>query len=385
MSPLPSSVDIFSRIIPVLKRVITGGILTLAQAMSIYRSSEGNLRGTGPFLQAFVNGVSVSKGVPVVEDYNTGIGACISGIPQLFVDPAIGVRSSSNTAYIPDNLLYTNNSNLLLRPKSNIERIVFDGKRANAVEWTDEDGVLRRTLVGHKVVLCAGGIYTPWLLQKSGCNTLGIGDNLLNHYGTTVIARVPDTQVRPFSSGPVAFVSRADGKERAWQIVVSGPSFVNEALLKDIGLPVKDPGYHYITFLFWLLDPKVRGSIEWEEGKKSPNINLRQFEDPGDVESIEEGVRWLSEVIGDAGADVVYPPKYAFQGGDLQKYISLGVSSTDHYSGTCALGHVVEPSNFKLREFENLHIVDTSVFPAIPDGNTTFPALLVAEIAADRI
>ena len=61
VSPLPSSLNIFSRIIPVLKRVITGGIPTLAQALTIYRSSEGNLRGTGPFLQAFVRSVSDSK------------------------------------------------------------------------------------------------------------------------------------------------------------------------------------------------------------------------------------------------------------------------------------------------------------------------------------
>lgn len=388
ISQLPSSVNILSRILPVIYRIATGGITVLLQALTIYTSSVGQLRGSGPFIDAFTESISRGKKVPIVEDYNTGIGACVSGIPQLFSDPTIGIRSSSNTAYIPTTLLSSSSgSNLMLRPYSTVQRLIKSGDRIEAVEWKDENGDTRHTKAHSKVVMCAGGIYTPWLLQKSGIAPKGVGDNLLNHYGSTVIARVPSAVIKSFSSGPVVFAPKDGSSKRDWQVVTLGPSLVNKELIKDIY--IDDPDYVYITFLLWILDPKSRGSVRFDTTNK-PNVSLRQFEDREDVESIQQGVRWLCSSINnihsDLGAEVIYPPKYSLENKEtLQQYIERGVSSTDHYSGTCAMGSVVSPENFLLAGYENLHVVDTSVFPAIPDGNTTLPALLIGEIASDRI
>ena len=58
---------------------------------------------------------------------------------------------------------------------------------------------------------------------------------------------------------------------------------------------------------------------------------------------------------------------------------------TDHYCSTCKLGTVVDPNTFLLRNSDNIHIIDASTLPEVSDGNTAYPVMVMAEIAAQRI
>ena len=84
----------------------------------------------------------------------------------------------------------------------------------------------------------------------------------------------------------------------------------------------------------------------------------------------------------------IYPPLSVLQENNNQslvKYVKEGVSMTDHYSGTCSITDVIDPVDFSLFGNNKIHVVDASVFPAIPDGNTEFATRIIAEIGADRI
>jgi choline dehydrogenase-like flavoprotein len=410
ISQLPFEIKLKNRIWPTIKRIVSdglfGGLRTLHQILEIFQNS-GPLRMEGSYVEKLLYNISKSKSIPILEDYNTipknyKNPNCVSKIPQMFFDNVTGTRSSSNIAYLPSNFIKLDrnsngiggiDNNIFMKSHAMVEKIVFDDDQNSVkrVNWIDSNGIMKNTKLNKngKVILCAGGIHTPYILKKSGYNHVDIGNELENHYGSTMILKVTKELQFDFSSGPVAFVPFDEkSNTRDWQVVLVGSEFVNKKLLESVG--ENDPNGKYITFLLWDLNPKSRGNVSYDKNSKNPIINLNLFDNEEDNISIREGIKWLYKVsieqMKDENIQLIYPPLNALENDEkLQKYIEMGVSSTDHYSGTCSLGRVVHPDNFKIKGINNLHIVDTSVFPAIPDGNTNFPVDMMAEIASDRI
>jgi len=85
---------------------------------------------------------------------------------------------------------------------------------------------------------------------------------------------------------------------------------------------------------------------------------------------------------------VVFPPEEVLINNnyqELEEWARKGLSLTDHYNGTCALGKVVDPNNFKIYGTKNIYVADASTFPEIPNANTEFPVAVMATIASKRI
>lgn len=254
----------------------------------------------------------------------------------------------------------------------------------------DIDGTLHTTLLNSsgKIIVCAGAIYTPYLLLKSGYTMPDIGRGLKTHYGFSMIVAVDEPFT--FSSGPIAFLSATGTTNtRDWQIIVSGSA--SPALVKLGSVTNNTNTTTLFTFILWNLKPKVSGSVTVGTSN-SPNITLGLFGDEEDNTTLVAGMRYLSRLLIElkktySSIRTVYPPQVVIDRNnptELLGYIKHGLSLTDHYSCTCAMGTVVD-STFKLYGSNTIYCVDASVFPTISDGNTNYPVMVMAEVAADRI
>ena len=428
---LPQTLLVWNQILPLLKRAasegIINGIKTISQSFNTYRNI-GPLRASDIFSDVMISSITSLKNIPVVEDYNANVGNCVSSTPQLFVDNVTGLRSSPNVEYLPSSLIKmdtigngkTFNGNLQIKPNAIVNKITQNG-----VEWYDSEGNLNTTNLrnininqGH-IVLSAGAIYTPIILQKSGFTNNNIGANLTTHYGTTMLLSVEadSNEDFNFSSGPLAFLPRNSGFSRDWQIISGGGALINKKLFAKVGVDPElqqkqNPNLKYFVFLLWNLKPRTRGKISINKKNKNasvinehwnppyPDVQLNLFGDGGiednnsDLSNIVDGLRFMYSLYikmkkSFPTLKTIYPPDIVLQKNDsseLAKYAMDGVSMTDHYSSTCAFGKVIHPSDFSLINGpKNIHICDCSVFSEIPDGNTEFPVCLLAEVAAQRI
>ena len=115
------------------------------------------------------------------------------------------------------------------------------------------------------------------------------------------------------------------------------------------------------------------------------------YDKNSDIFNLLEGLKFLYNSVNDikqynSSIKILYPPENSFNtDNDLIKYAKEGNTLTYHFCSTCSLGKVVNPLDFSIYNYNNIHVADASVFPSIPDGNTEFPTNLIAEIASERI
>lgn len=422
ITPLPSSIDMISRVLPTLGKLFQYGLQEIQQGLDVVKHA-GLLRANEAMSEWILDAMEETaqdkgKDLPRSCNYNSGIGPCTDATPQLFVDKTIGIRNSVNIAYLPKHSV-----TVVEFADVDFMEVVEDNNYKHKINLKDG-----RCIKAKKVILSAGGLYSPHLLLKSGigsCHEIGTG--LLNHYGCSMVLAVKQTPfdnydaykgincVRDFSSGPLAFVAGRDKKVRKWQIVSSGSTLTNLDFLRAQNVNVDKflkEGYKFITFLAWDLSPKARGKISVKKNSDQPKIELSMFENNEDNESIVEVLRFMGKMFKklrssydeffeccsdshcENGSDSflknvvsVFPKESVFNRNDFDELLQAaktGVSSTDHYSGTCKFGKVLG-HNFSVIGHPDLHVVDASAFPSIPDANTEFPTLLLAELAATRI
>ena len=411
---LPVKFNILEMIGPALKKAYCKydplEATRILERTATVAANVGPLRAPDTISDVILKAIKRTKpNVKIVEDYNSKITACASKNPQLFVDGILGIRNSADVAYIPHSYLLNEcHTNLHVGEDMTTDKLLMRGKSCYGVQWTDSCKNSHITALnrGGRVILAAGAIHSPLILQKSGIGSLTalgekIGSNLMNHYGCSLIFEtVCDFN---FSSGPLAFVPNDDHpneNRRDWQMVVGGEVLLNPLLLAKVD---RDPKCgNYITFLNWILHPRTRGSIQVDYDGM-PVIELKIYEDgdlkdkKSDIYTIVQSLRWMyrlviemrkSELLRGDGIKLVFPPEEVMLRDDsreLERWAKIGLSQTDHYCGTNSLGTVVNPDDFKVYNTDNIHVVDASVFPSISDSNTTFPVLVMSEIASDRI
>lgn len=391
ITPLPVKIDIITRILPSVGRILEKGVEEIKQGIDVIQNI-GPLRANND-ISSWIHDtfLKLKIGLRLVDDYNDGIGACVCDTPRLFVDKILGVRASVNRAYLPS----TRSTNLNLIELADVSHI--EGKTVIL-----KDG--RRILARQKIIMAAGGIRTPSILLKSGFVNPAIGQNLTEHYGCSMILAVrynDKSHNGDFSSGPLTFVSNSGSQiNRDWQIITSGSTLTNFTFLEAQGVDVnsyKAKGYNFITFLGWILDPKARGSVTLSNDSQGVDINMNLFGPTDDNNSIVALLQYLGQIyfkMKETGRkhdvrDVItlFPSESVFVNNDYTELLNnakAGVSLTDHYCSTCRYGDVIN-SDFSLKENRDIHVVDASTFPSISDGNTEYPTLLISEIASRRI
>jgi choline dehydrogenase len=364
----------------------------------------------------------VAAGVPANDDYN---GPRQEGVSFNQVMMHGGRRVSAASAYLDP---VRNRPNLRVLTRTAARRILFEGRRAVGVEVMrvrTRDTVRAR----REVLLCAGAIASPQLLMLSGVGPgsalqdLGIhvvapcdavGRDLQEHVRTQLVVR---TRVATFNQEAhgvalLRHVLRYATQRRG--LLTATASQVNafvrssaEITRPDITIVFRPASGDYrgrrfvshdfpgVMAMVGLMRPRSRGSVSLRSADPHdpPSIVSGHLVDPDDFVPLLRGVRLLRRVLATAPlqalvAAEVQPGDAVQDDAALQDYVKSNANSLFHAVGTCAMGldgRTVTTPQLRVRGVEGLRVIDASVMPAIPSGNTCAPVLMVAEKAADLI
>jgi choline dehydrogenase len=157
-----------------------------------------------------------------------------------------------------------------------------------------------------------------------------------------------------------------------------------------------------MTVLVTLVDVASRGrlTLASNDPRHRPLIDPGYLSDVGDLSALAIGVRTARDYgtaapLSKVCAEELAPGDGAHTDHELRDYIRANIASTYHPVGTCAMGgdvgrsasgynSVVDPL-LRVRGVDGLRVVDASVMPTLPRGNTNAPTIAIAERAADLI
>jgi choline dehydrogenase len=138
-----------------------------------------------------------------------------------------------------------------------------------------------------------------------------------------------------------------------------------------------------------LLQPKSVGSVTLRSADPTgkPWIRNNFLSDPDDVQTLVDGLRKVLEIARSPALAPYCEEEFAVPQTDdasLRAHLARRCHTLYHPVGTCAMGKVVD-DELRVNGIEGLRVVDASVIPVVPRGNTHAPAMAVAEKAADLI
>lgn len=380
-----------------------------------------------PICSAFIEGCA-GLGYPRNEDFN---GATLEGVGIYDINTRGGLRDSSSRAYLHPAL---NRLQLTLELECFVDRILVDEhRRATGVSYM-RNGERRQCNAAKEVIIAAGAVDTPKLLQLSG-----IGDGeLLQRHGIAVKHHLPAVGRNLQDHLCVSYFYRANrrtlndefsswiGKARAglqFALTRSGPLSlsVNQAggFLKSdpalatpniqlyfnplsYGIP-KDGSQAlrpepYSGFLLALSPcrPSSRGAIEIASADPTdaPLIRPNYLSTQKDLDEVVQGselVRKIMEApaLKEITVEETKPGNQVRNAADMLRYFREESGSIYHLCGTCAMGPdpatAVVSDRLKVHGIANLRIVDASIFPNVTSGNINAPTMMVAEKGAALI
>ncbi len=379
------------------------------------------LRSDNP-IQAVYLDAARQAGFKINEDFNAEEQEGV-GIYQ--VTQKDGERWSAARAYITPFL--GKRDNLRIELSANIQRILFEGKRAVGVEFIQE-GTLRTLRARKEIILSAGTFQSPQLLmlsgigdgnelQKLGIETIqhlpGVGKNLQDHPDFIFGYKSKSLDLLGLSmSGSVRLIKeifryRNERRGMITSNFAEGGGFLKtrpELVAPDIQL-------HFVTALVedharklnlghgfschvCLLRPKSRGFV----GLASADPNQPPIIDPNflgneeDLNDLVEGFK-LTRRLMDAPALAKLRTQDIFTAhvktdDDIRAVLRERVDTVYHPVGSCKMGvdamAVVDP-HLRVYGVEGLRVVDASIMPTIIGGNTNAAAIMIGEKAADMI
>ena len=387
---------------------------------SYYHGSGGPLsvaegRNPNPMMDAVVQ-AGIQTGLAANEDFNA---ATQDGMGHYQVTQRDGRRCSASVAFLHPVL---GRPNLTVECGVQIERVLFDGTRAVGVEGRRLGEPLQYDCSG-EVIISAGAYQSPQLLMLSGigpAEPLGsrlipplvhnpeVGRNLQDHVQIWAQWRSDE----PVSLADAMSPEKIEANIAQFETQGSGPLTSNVAQVggfvrssDDLDAPdlqihaipamlSEDPPFgqpdHGISIGVCLLTPRSRGEVylATPEGSAKPHIMHRYFAEADDMRRMEIGVALLMEM---ARQEALQP--YCSAGeqvpgsgaeADMQAFIRRHAQTLYHPVGTCAIGTVVD-NDLRVNGVEGLRVVDASVMPTVPRGNTNAPTIALAERAADLI
>jgi choline dehydrogenase len=354
---------------------------------------------------------AVSWGLKPTDDFN---GATQEGAGQYQVTCRGGRRWSTADAYLRPAL---DRPNLTVHTHALAERVLFDGTRAVGVAYR-RHGTAAVAHADGEVIVAGGAVNSPQLLMLSGIgpaehlrevgvevlvNLPEVGENLHDHPAAGVLWRTKGTT-------DLVNLATAAGMLR-WKLTGRGPyaSNVGEAggfysiredlpdmqfhvaptVFDDNGL--REPSVDGFTAGATLVTPKSRGRLRLRSAdpRWRPEIDPAYYADPDDLDVMVTALRHAMEIgarppLAKYLAGPHLPASHAISDAELVEHIREKTQTLYHPVGTCSIGTVVDPA-LRVRGVDGLRVVDASVMPVVPRGNTNAPTIMVAERAADLI
>ncbi len=317
-----------------------------------------------------------------------------------------GVRISMALAYLDP---ARHRLNLTIKANVTSRRILFEGKRAVAVEA--ESGGEVFTAKGDQIVLSAGAIGSPQLLLLSGIGPAsqleslgisvlqdlpGVGQNLRDHPSACVLFHASGE--RPDVQAPVIQVGLRYTVEDS---MIRNDMQISPMLMTSEHRPaqvqINDDG-NYIGLSASL--QLAIGSGELRLTSKDPNVqpylDYNYFTEPLDVERMRKAIRLCvrlaeHEAFKDIIMERVTPTDADLATDDaLDDWLMRNVGTSHHISGTCKIGQDTDPMAVldqycRVRGVEGLRVADASIMPDVVRANTNATAIMIGERVADWI
>jgi len=360
-------------------------------------------------------------GLPETDDFNTGDN---EGVGYFKVNQRKGWRLNTARAFLSAH----SGATLKVETQAQTHRIVLDGARATGVEY-EQGGTMKTAHASGEVILCAGAIGSPQILQLSG---IGPGDLLQRHGIETRLdqpmigrnlqdhlqlrcawrlsgAKTLNTLANSLwgkaaigleyllrRSGPMSMAPSQLGAFAKSRPDLATPDLeyhVQPLTLEAFGQPMHDfPG---LTASVCNLRPESRGhiAITSPNPQDAPEIAPNYLSTDGDRQVAVASIRLTRRIVDQAPMQR-YDPQELKPGASAESEDELIRAAGDigttifHPVGTVHMG----PDNtapldarLRLRGINGLRVVDASVMPTITSGNTNSPTIMIAEKAADMI
>jgi choline dehydrogenase len=334
-------------------------------------------------------------------------------------------RASAARSYLRPAL---RRANLQVITNALVQRIEFDGKRATSVAFS-RDGVERRVDASREVLLSAGAIGSPHILQLSGVGDPahlgrigvetqhalpGVGKNFQDHFLARIAARVVGTQSLneksrgvPFMGELMRYVFLGQGiMTYAASLVAASVKVLEESATPDVQAifapgsyapgPVRKledkPG---MTMGMWQMRPQSTGYVEAKSNRpgEPPAINPRYLSEDRDRRTAIGGLRFVRKLFA-APALAKYIAMETQPGADVQSddelldYLRQNGSTVFHATSTCRMGPdptSVVDSRLRVRGLDRLRVIDASVMPTVTSTNTNAPTIMIAEKGASMV
>ncbi len=394
-----------------------------------YHGKGGNLHISAPesaeypMSEAFVDAAR-QAGFVYSSDFN---GANQEGVGYFHLNIKNGRRFDAADAYLKPAM---NRQNLTVLTDAHVKKVVFEGKRAVAVELRHkgQDRVLR---ADREIILSGGAINSPQLLQLSGIGERealeslgirclhelpGVGKNLQEHVDACVLVSsrknngftasvlgllkmLPDTiRYMVNKQGKLAkSITEAGGFIRSRETLDRPDVQLHmlPLLFDDSGRNLKlmsKPGY---SVHVCVLRPKSTGTVSITSANPfaAPEIDYNFFAEPDDCKVMVDGIHQARQILSAKAFDE-YRGEEIHPGSDCQsdeqiiEKVKEKVGLVYHPVGTCKMGidrmAVVDPQ-LRVHGLEGLRVVDASIMPRLISGNTNAPTIAIAEKAADLI
>jgi len=373
-----------------------------------------------PLYRAFIE-AGVQAGYGETEDYN---GYLQEGFGPMHMTVKNGVRWSAANAYLKPAL---NRPNLKVITGALTKRIRLQDKRASGVEY--QLGHESRFMQARKeVILCAGSIGSPQLLQLSGIgpgpvlqeagievfhDLPGVGENLQDHLEFYFQFRC---------QRPITLNSRLDAWNKfkiglRWKLFKTGLGATNHfescAFIRSgPGIKWPDIQYHFLPGAMRYdgraafkghgfqvhvghNKPCSRGHvrIRSDDPLEKPSILFNYLEHEHDRHVFRQCVRLTREIMSQPAmesyrGDEIQPGESVKSDDEIDAWMRRHTESAYHPSCSCKMGTddlaVVDPET-RVHGIESLRVIDSSIFPVIPNGNLNAPTIMVAERGADLI
>ncbi len=369
-----------------------------------------------PLCQAFVE-AGQQVGLRHNPDFN---GAEQEGVGFYQTTTHDGKRWSAAQAFLRK---AENRGNLVIRTQTRVAKVTFDGPRATGVML--EDG----TLIGAhaEVILCAGAIETPRLLQLSGVgpgahlqslginvvsDLPGVGENYQDHLESTVQGETHD---------PISLMGQDKGLKAALHFLkymttkqgLMTSNVVECGGFADVsGAGQPDVQFHVLPFMVgWadrppiekhgiaigpcFLRPKSRGSVHLRSSKPQDKalFDAGSFKDSDDLEVLVRGVLKGIEILEAPALARLIKRRHLPEPGlekdmdALRHYVRQTAKTVFHPVGTAKMGPdtdrmAVVDGELRVRGVTGLRVADASVMPTLVSGNTNAPTMMIAERCA---
>lgn len=375
-----------------------------------------------PLVESFIK-TAVNLGVPETDDFNN---LTQEGVGYYQLSTHKGLRCSTAVAYLKP---IKKRSNLTILTDSQVMRIIFEERRAVAVEFI-RHGKKQTVRANKEIILSAGALLSPQILQLSGIGPAallrefnipviqdlpGVGENLQDHLQYRLIYELN----QPISTN--VELSSLFGKVKIgldWLLFRGGPLSIGinqgglfTKVMKSSSTP--DVQFHMATLSADMaggnvhpfpgftmsvcqLRPESRGHVRIQSADPliPPKMVANYLNTELDREMSVAAVKFARTIAQTEPLKSLITreikPDNPQSDADLLEFCRNNGATIFHPTGTCQMGTNSDPmavldSELRVRGVMGLRVVDCSAMPTLPSGNTNWPAVMMAEKAADLI